>query len=65
MPHRRPRNRGSFDSHFDELVVQFRDEPASHQTSQEPRRSKRLQEKIDIHAMLFRRAWELDEDGFN
>lgn len=63
MPHRRARKRGSFSSHFDELVVQFRDEPRGGQPRPE-KRSKRLQEKIDIHAMLFRRAWELDEDGF-
>ena len=64
MPHRRPRSNGSFDSHFDGLVVQFRDEPARNETKQEaPGRSKRLQEKIDIHALLFQRAWELDEDG--
>lgn len=65
MPHRRARSRGSFDSHFDGLVVQFPDEPARTEGKQETtRRSKRLQEKIDIHAMLFRRTWELDEDGF-
>ena len=61
MPHRRPRNRGSFGSHFDELVVQFHDEPRTSPGAKETGRSTRLQEKIDIHAMLFRRAWELDE----
>jgi hypothetical protein len=61
VPHRRPRNRGSFGSHFDELVVQFRDEPRASPGAKETGRSTRLQEKIDIHAMLFRRAWELDE----
>ena len=61
MPHRRPLKRGSFSSHFDELVVQFRDGPARNEGRDEKRRSKRLQEKIDIHALLFRRAWELEE----
>ena len=62
MPHRRARSRGSFDSHFDGLVVHFTDEPPTNEAKQETRRrSKRLQEKIDIHAMLFRRAWELEE----
>ena len=63
MPHRRPRNRGSFGSHFDELVVQFRDEPRTHRGANRTGRSKQLQDKIDVHAMLFRRAWELDNDG--
>ena len=61
MPHRRPRDQGSFGSHFDELVVQFPDEPASDQRTQLRRRSQRLQEKIDIHAALFRRAWDVDD----
>lgn len=64
MPEPRPRRRGSFDSHFDELVVQFREPAPLREINPAPPRSKRLQEKIDIHALLFRRAWELDHDGF-
>jgi len=43
--------------------VQFRDEPRTHRGANRTGRSKQLQDKIDVHAMLFRRAWELDNDG--
>jgi hypothetical protein len=61
VPGRRPRTVGSFGGHFDGLVVQFpaRDELGPQEVSPAERR-KRLQEKIDIHALLFERAWELD-----
>ena len=60
LPHRRPLRKGSFDGHFDELVTVF---PAQ---ALEPRheraeRDPKLQEKIDIHALLFRRAWQLED----
>jgi hypothetical protein len=64
VPDRRPRNRGSFESHFDELVVQFRDAPPIGENKPPTHRSKRLQERIDVHGLLFRRAWALDDDGF-
>ncbi len=59
MPHRRPRKKGSFGSHFDELVELF---PAHEAHDHRPsERSAELQEKIDIHARLFERAWAMDE----
>jgi hypothetical protein len=61
VPERRPRNRGSFGGHFDGLVTQFPtptapDQPGDCVTG----RSAKLQEKIDIHALLFERAWQLE-----
>lgn len=64
MPHRRRVQKGSFGSHFDELVVQFRaDETQSPSGSRPAKRSPKLQEKIDIHALLFRQAWQLEDEG--
>jgi hypothetical protein len=63
LPHRRPRKRGSFGSHFDELVVQFREPAPAVESKRAPLRPKRLQEKIDVHSLLFRRAWQLDGEG--
>lgn len=60
MPHRRRVQKGSFDSHFDELVVQFSDESALPSQSGSAQRPTELQERIDIHALLFQRAWQLD-----
>ena len=61
MPHRRQVQKGSFRSHFDELIVQF---PAvdSRPGKNASERSQELQEKIDIHAALFERAWRLAEE---
>ena len=62
MPQRRPRQRGSFGGHFDELVVQF---PAEHKRNPADRakeRSPELQERIDIHRMLFDHAWRIDAE---
>jgi hypothetical protein len=61
MPHRRQVQKGSFVGHFDELVAQF---PASETSSPSgngsPNRPHKLQEKIDIHALLFELVWKLD-----
>ena len=63
MPHRRRVQKGSFASHLDELVARFPEgEPAAPRGGSTPKRSPELQEKIDIHALLFARAWEI-EDG--
>ncbi|NUQ19191.1 MAG: hypothetical protein HOP95_12240 [Sphingomonas sp.] len=63
MPHRRPRQRGSFGSHFDELVVHFPDTPVSQRQEQAPtERSMSLQTKIDVHRALFERAWRMDDN---
>ena len=61
MPHRRRVKKGSFGSHFDELVARFQ---ASEERPARPdrpaQRDPKLQEKIDIHAQLFERAWQLE-----
>jgi hypothetical protein len=61
MPHRRRVQKGSFNSHFDELVAQFPAEAPSEGVPSQ--RLPELQEKIDIHALLFQRAWQLDRDS--
>jgi len=64
LPHRRPRHRGSFGSHFDELVVQFPDKHSPGTRGKDDKqRPKRLQEKIDIHRLLFEHAWRMDGTG--
>ena len=59
MPHRRRVQKGSFGSHFDELVVRFPSDEAAREKSSAAR-SAELQQKIDIHAALFELAWEVD-----
>lgn len=61
MPGRRPNKKGSFGGHLEELVKHFPHEPASRAKPKAVDR-RALQEKIDIHALLFRRAWELERD---
>jgi hypothetical protein len=59
VPHSRPRKKGSFASDLEELVVLF---PAHETSDRRPsNRSAELQEKIDIHARLFERAWTMDD----
>lgn len=58
MPHRRQRRKGSFGTHFDELVRHFPEHEPSADGRKE--RSAELQEKIDIHALLFERAWQME-----
>jgi hypothetical protein len=64
MPHRRKAEKGSFGAHFDELIVHF---PANERpTSSEKgsaQRPRELQDKVDIHSALFRRAWKLDGES--
>lgn len=63
MPHRRRVKKGSFGSHFDELVAQF-PSPISPPRPNEPMdRSSKLQEKLDIHTWLFERAWRIEDEG--
>lgn len=62
MPGRRPIKKGSFGAHFDEVVRHFPDAAlpsGQHRSSEEVRA---LQEKRDIHALLFERAWQLDRE---
>ena len=63
MPHRRRLQKGSFKSHFDELVAQFptTDVAPSPASSPAGGRSSKLQDKIDIHALLFARAWQIED----
>jgi hypothetical protein len=56
MPHRRRVQEGSFANRLDELVKRF---PA--EAEEKHKRSPELQEKIELHARLFRQAWELDD----
>ena len=62
MPHRRPRQSGSFGSHFDELVVQFPDKSAPEACNGQGAERDALQEKLDIHRLLFESAWRIDEN---
>lgn len=62
MPWNRQDRKGSFGGHFEELVKHF-PERAAEQDHQPHERPSGLQEKIDIHAMLFERAWELDRES--
>jgi hypothetical protein len=65
MPHRRQVHKGSFGSHFDELIAGFPTGEAAPSSANRPsngpsNRAQGLQDKIDIHALLFDRAWKLD-----
>lgn len=62
MPGRRPIKKGSFGAHFDEVVRHFPHAalPGGQQRPSEEARA--LQEKRDIHALLFERAWRLDRE---
>jgi hypothetical protein len=53
---------GSFGGHFDELVKHF---PHDEDNQGGTRRvgSRELQEKRDIHALLFEQAWRLDRES--
>ena len=58
----RPTKKGSFGGHLEELVKHF---PQGAPSSAKPKAVDRraLQEKLDIHAMLFERAWQMERDG--
>jgi len=61
MPHRRKPEKGSFGGHFDELITQFSaGEAAASRERERAKRSRELQDKIDVHAALFERAWKVD-----
>jgi hypothetical protein len=65
MPWRRQVKKGSFGGHFDDLVQHFPEHESRSSESQSHQRSRELQEKLDIHALLFERAWEIDRGGGN
>ncbi|MES2136890.1 MAG: hypothetical protein V4502_07520 [Pseudomonadota bacterium] len=54
MPHRRPRKRGSFGGHFDELVEHF---PKEEKQPPEPPKNKPPTDSADVHKRLFECAW--------
>jgi hypothetical protein len=58
MPHRRSVRKGSFDAHFDELVTHFPEEQRP--AKQRAMARRKLKEKIDIHSLLFERAWQME-----
>lgn len=60
MPHRRRVQKGSFGGHFDELVVQFSAEAPQSAGSASPGRGQALQDRIDIHALLFEQVWKVE-----
>ena len=62
MPWRRKVKKGSFGGHFDELVQHFPENTTTSE-SRAHQRPRELQEKLDIHALLFERAWEVDRGG--
>ena len=58
MPHKCTSKTGSFGAHLDELVKHF---PRETKAKRSPARdSQNLKEKRDIHALLFERAWQLE-----
>jgi hypothetical protein len=54
MPNRRPRAKGSFGGHFDELVKHFPDDEAKPETEDD---GKRRKDKRHINDKLFESAW--------
>jgi hypothetical protein len=61
MPHLRRVQKGSFGSHLDELLAQFpAGETSSAANNLARERPEGLQERIDIHGLLFDRAWKLE-----
>ena len=57
----RPSKKGSFGGHLEELVRHFPHEASAHALPKTVDK-KSLKEKLDIHALLFERAWQLDRD---
>ena len=64
MSAERPRKKGSFGGNLEELVKHFPHEAAPREKVR-PKPTvdrQRLQEKIDIHALLFQMAWQVESD---
>lgn len=57
MARKRPGTSGSFASELGELIKHF---PPAERSDGELADSRNLQEKKDIHALLFAKAWRLD-----
>ena len=60
MTQRQTERKGSFGAHLDEVVKHF---PAEQpRRAERPKRdSRELQEQRDIHALLFEKAWRMDQ----
>jgi hypothetical protein len=58
MRGQRPDRKGSFGGQFDELVKHFPHELPGRPSKAIDKRE--LQDKRDIHALLFERAWNID-----
>jgi hypothetical protein len=58
MPHRRKGKKGSFAGHLDELVKHFPDDDPKSERCE--RDDQALKEKLDILALLFERAWQME-----
>ena len=56
MPGRRPVKKGSFGSHFDEVVKHFPHEESAKQGDAD-QRNKPSQDDGDVHDKLFKSAW--------
>ena len=59
MPHQRRMERGSFAAHFDALLPQFPAHSPKPKEKHKHSRGAEFQEKLDIHAALFERAWQV------
>ena len=60
MPGERPIKKGSFGAHFDEVVKHFPQAPLASRSQGSTDEAGARQEKRDIHALLFERAWQID-----
>ena len=58
MPHRRTVKKGSFGGHFDQLVTHFPEKEA--EAKRKRRAPRAMKENLDIHALLFERAWRME-----
>lgn len=59
MPSRRFVQKGSFGSHFDELVTRFPEREPRQQRAEKPKTAPKRKAKSDPHTLLFNRAWEV------
>jgi hypothetical protein len=62
MPHRRKVKEGSFGAHFDEVVKHFPQAPPPNGAQGPADKARLLQEKRDIHTLLFEQAWQIDPE---
>jgi len=62
MSGKRLTKQGSFGGHFDELVKHFPHDKMGERRTHPPS-ARELQEKRDIHALLFEEAWKLDRES--